>query len=87
MTTTKPSPELKAGLRAMGGQPLADRPTRKLVTMMVAVTVPASMTSAQARREVRFLIADQCNASAEPGDIKPIAIRPLPRPSNVQGAA
>jgi hypothetical protein len=35
--------------------------TRKAVTMLVTVTVPRGLTAAQARREVRTLINEQCN--------------------------
>jgi hypothetical protein len=34
---------------------------RKTVRMLVTVTVPAKLTAAQARREVRTLINEQCN--------------------------
>lgn len=43
---------------------------RKRVTMTLDVTVPRAMSLAAARREVRTLIRDQCNYSADPGDIR-----------------
>lgn len=36
-------------------------PARKEVTMTVTVSVPAWMNRAQAKREVRTLVNDQCN--------------------------
>ena len=44
--------------------------TRKLVPMVVMVSVPATMTARKARREVRTLINHQANWSADPGDVK-----------------
>lgn len=49
---------------------------RKKVTMIVTVTVPATMTAAQARREVRCLITNQCNYSADADEVKAIKVRP-----------
>lgn len=47
---------------------------RKNVTMLVTVSVPSSMTAADARREVRTLIKYQNNYSAGPDDVKPIRV-------------
>jgi hypothetical protein len=47
---------------------------RKRITMLVTVSVPSDMTAAAARREVRSLITHQGNWSAEPEDVKAIAI-------------
>lgn len=49
---------------------------RKQVTMTVTVSVPVDMSAADARREVRTLINEQCNYSADYGDVKAKAIRP-----------
>jgi hypothetical protein len=38
--------------------------------------VPVEMTAAEARREVRTLINDQANWSADPGDVKAREVRP-----------
>lgn len=43
---------------------------RKDLFMLIKVSVPRDMPAAQARREVRELITNQCNYSAEPGDVK-----------------
>lgn len=53
---------------------------RKIVTMALTVSVPSTMTAREARREVRSLINDQCNWSADPGDVKVRKLTP-PRPS------
>lgn len=42
---------------------------KKLVTLLVTVTVPQTMTPAEARREVRELISHQCNYAADLGDV------------------
>lgn len=60
---------------------------RKQVTMSVTVSVPSWMTAAQARREVRTLINDQCNFLSSgpmelgwPGvDVKARQVRPIGR--------
>lgn len=52
--------------------------TRKKVTMLVTVSVPVAMTAAQARREVRTLITDQCNYSADEGDVKALKVKSAP---------
>lgn len=49
---------------------------RKQFTMILTVSVPLDMTAAQARREVRTLVSEQCNYSAECEDIKAIGCRP-----------
>jgi hypothetical protein len=50
--------------------------TRKQVTMLVTVSVPREMTAAEARLEVRTLVNDQCNYSADEGDVKVRSIKP-----------
>ncbi len=49
---------------------------RKRVTMLITVTVPADMSAAQARLEVRTLINEQANYFANEGDVKAAAIKP-----------
>jgi hypothetical protein len=46
------------------------KPTRKRLTMLVTVSVPYNMPSFQARKEVKTLITEQCNWSAEYDDVK-----------------
>lgn len=43
---------------------------RKTLALMIVVTVPAAMTRRDTMREVRSLIASQCNYAAEPGDVR-----------------
>ncbi len=43
---------------------------RRKVRMDLVVSVPKGMTAIQARREVRTLITNQCNYSAEPEDVR-----------------
>lgn len=49
--------------------------TRKVVAMTVLVTVPREMTPAEARREVRTLISEQCFYAADEGDVKVKGVR------------
>lgn len=42
----------------------------KLVRMDLTVRVPAEMTAAQARLEVRTLVNEQCNYCLEPGEVR-----------------
>lgn len=51
---------------------------RKTVLMMVAVRVPPTMSARDAKREVRELINNQCNWSADPGDVRVVKITPPP---------
>lgn len=53
---------------------------RKTMTMILTVTVPAEMSAAHARLEVRTLINEQCNYSAESGDVKVRQLRPARKP-------
>ena len=48
---------------------------RRTLYMTLAVRVPADMPAAQARREVRSLVNDQCNYDAEPGDVRVASLR------------
>ena len=43
---------------------------RKLVTMLLTVSVPAECSAADARREVRTLITHQSNYSLDEDDVK-----------------
>ena len=54
--------------------------TRKKITMLVTVSVPRHMTPAEARREVRSLITDQCNWSAGHDEVKAVRVAPSPAP-------
>ncbi len=49
---------------------MARKPGRKLITMQVQVSVPATMQKARAVLEVRTLINEQANYFAEPGDVR-----------------
>jgi hypothetical protein len=53
--------------------------TRKRFRMIVTVSVPAGMSAAAARREVKTLISEQCNYSAEPDDIKALGVKAAPK--------
>lgn len=50
--------------------------SRKTVTMVLTVSVPVDMSAAEARREVRTLVNEQCNYSADEGDVKVRQLRP-----------
>jgi hypothetical protein len=47
--------------------------------VLVRVSAPDDMTEAQVRREVRSLINDQCNHSAEEGDIRAAKVSKVPK--------
>ena len=51
---------------------------RKKITMLVTVSVPADMTAADARREVRTLVTHQCNWKADSDDVKAIRVGTAP---------
>ena len=51
---------------------------RKLVSMKLTVSVPADMSAAQTRLEVRTLINEQCNYSADEGDVKVRSLQAAP---------
>lgn len=50
---------------------------RKLVTMLVTVSVNPDMSAAEARREVRTLVNDQCNYSWDQEDIRVRSVKPV----------
>lgn len=50
--------------------------TRKRVTMLVTVSIPADYSAADARREVRSLVAEQCNYAMDSAELKLISVRP-----------
>lgn len=50
--------------------------TRKRVTMLVTVSIPAGYSAADARREVRSLVAEQCNYAMDYDEVKLIGVRP-----------
>jgi hypothetical protein len=58
---------------------------RKEVSLLVRVTVPASMTKAEAAREVRTLISDQCNYAADYDDVRVKACRSIEAPAVSKG--
>ena len=49
---------------------------RKQLWMLVKVSVPAEMSAAEARREVRTLVSEQCNYAADSEDVKALAVKP-----------
>lgn len=49
---------------------------RKIVTMLVTVSVPSGTTAAEARREVRTLINNQSNYSLDFDEVKCRQIKP-----------
>lgn len=53
--------------------------TRKRVTMLVTVSIPAEYTAAQARREVKANIQHQSMHSMDEGDVKLIGCGPAPK--------
>ncbi len=52
--------------------------TTKRIALLVTVIVPIDMKPADARREVRTLITEQSNWSADPGDVRAISVKPAP---------
>ena len=50
--------------------------TRKTVTMLVTVTVPKEWSAADARREVRTLVTEQCFYAADEGDMTRVSVKP-----------
>ena len=50
--------------------------SRKRVTMLVTVSIPAGYSTADARREVRSLVGEQCNYSMDYDEVKLIGVRP-----------
>lgn len=51
-------------------------PKRKTVTMLLKVSVPAGTSAADARREVRTLVNDQCNYWLDPEDVRVQSLKP-----------
>jgi hypothetical protein len=52
---------------------------RKTVRMLVTITVPAKLTAAEARREVRTLINEQCNYLDLDSPVKVLSVTPVTR--------
>ena len=50
--------------------------TRKQVTMLVTVSIPVDYSAADARREVRSLVSEQCNYSMDYDEVKLIGVKP-----------
>lgn len=55
------------------------RAKKKTIQLLVTVSVPADMTAADARREVRYLINDQANYMADYGDVKARKVGGIPK--------
>ncbi len=47
--------------------------------VLVRVKAPDDMPAAQVRREIRSLINDQCNHSADEGDLRAAKVSPVPK--------
>lgn len=54
---------------------------KKILRMLIEVSVPRNMTAIQARREVRTLINEQCNYAADYGDVRAAKVGPAPKES------
>ena len=52
---------------------------KKTHHVLVRITAPDDMPAAQVRREVRYLINDQCNDSADEGDLRAAKVSPVPK--------
>lgn len=50
--------------------------TRKQVTMTVTVSVPVEYNAADARREVRALVKEQCFYFMDESELKLLGVRP-----------
>lgn len=53
---------------------------RKTVMMMVAVSVPREVTAQQTRMEVRSLIKEAANHTLNPGDVRLVSVKSMPKP-------
>lgn len=51
---------------------------RKKISFLVTVSVPGWMTAAEARREIKTLINDQCNYTAEPEEVRAVKATKVP---------
>lgn len=51
---------------------------RKTHYVLVRVSAPEDMRAVQVRRELRSLINDQCNHSANEGEIRAAKVSPVP---------
>ncbi len=54
-------------------------PKRKRITMLVTVSVPAEMTAAEARREVRSLVNEMTTWAADFDEIVAVSVKALPK--------
>lgn len=54
-------------------------PGKKIHHILVRVSASADLTAAEVRREVRTLINEQANWSAEEGDIRAQKVAPAPK--------
>ncbi|MBO9428163.1 hypothetical protein [Sulfitobacter sp. R18_1] len=54
-------------------------PKKKTHYVLVRVSAPEDMGATQVRKEVRSLINDQCNHSADEGDIRAAKVSAVPK--------
>ncbi len=54
-------------------------PRKREHYVLVKISAPWQLTANEVRREVRTLINEQCNHSAEPEDIRARKIMPVPK--------
>lgn len=52
---------------------------KKTHYVLVKIKAPEDMPAAQVRREVRTLINEQCNHSADPEDLRATKVVPVPK--------
>lgn len=52
---------------------------KKTHYVLLRVKAPEDMSAAEVRREVRSLVNDQCNHSAEPEDLRATKVSPVPK--------
>lgn len=64
--------QLRAYKRLMGirGKPSKRGEGKRTVDIKITVRIPAMMTKKDAIREVRTLVNEQCNFTADPGDVR-----------------
>jgi uncharacterized protein YneR len=55
---------------------------KRRITMLVTVSVPADCSAAQARKEVRFLINEQCTYLLDDDQIRVVGLKGAKRPED-----
>lgn len=65
--------QLRAYERMMGIKP--KKTGKRTVEIKITVRIPSLMTKRDAMREVRTLVNEQCNYSADPGDVRIVRAR------------